>query len=369
MAESTSQSVDAALQQADLYRRAGRLSESAELYRGILRQRPNDTVVLNNFALLLQEQGELDEAIAVLRRAVELQPDLALAFQNLGIVLRESGRVEEGFAALRKHAELNFKNVSEHIYANEPLPPHKARHDREQRDYLNSIGIQETLHIGNASRVSGRAVNPDTSQGAASAQWQNGNPRIVVIDNILAPEALTKLRQFCLESTIWHQIYDPGYLGAMPEYGFGSPLLAQIAEELPDTYSGIFGQYALRHFWGFKYDSQLRGIPVHADFAAINVNMWITPDEANLDPKSGGLIIWDTPAPLDWDFSKYNGDVEAAHKYLKQTKARATTIPYKCNRVVIFDSDLFHETDRISFKEGYLNRRINITLLYGQREE
>ena len=35
---------------------------------------------------------------------------------------------------------------------------------------------------------------------------------------------------------------------------------------------------------------------------------------------------------------------------------------------VIFDSDLFHETDRIAFKEGYLNRRINITMLYGLRE-
>jgi hypothetical protein len=34
---------------------------------------------------------------------------------------------------------------------------------------------------------------------------------------------------------------------------------------------------------------------------------------------------------------------------------------------VIFDSDLFPKTDRIVFKEGYLNRRINITLLYGER--
>ena len=44
------------------------------------------------------------------------------------------------------------------------------------------------------------------------------------------------------------------------------------------------------------------------------------------------------------------------------------TVPYRSNRAVIFDSHLFHETDRIVFKEGYLNRRINITLLYGLRE-
>jgi hypothetical protein len=35
---------------------------------------------------------------------------------------------------------------------------------------------------------------------------------------------------------------------------------------------------------------------------------------------------------------------------------------------VIFDSDLFHETDRIAFKDGYVNRRINITMLYGRRD-
>jgi hypothetical protein len=43
------------------------------------------------------------------------------------------------------------------------------------------------------------------------------------------------------------------------------------------------------------------------------------------------------------------------------------TIPYRQNRAVIFNSDLFHETDRISFRGGYENRRINVTLLYGKR--
>jgi hypothetical protein len=44
------------------------------------------------------------------------------------------------------------------------------------------------------------------------------------------------------------------------------------------------------------------------------------------------------------------------------------TDPHRANRAIIFDSDLFHETDRITFKEGYLNRRINITMPYGRRE-
>ena len=56
------------------------------------------------------------------------------------------------------------------------------------------------------------------------------------------------------------------------------------------------------------------------------------------------------------------------HDFLKNAGAESITVPYRCNRAVIFDSDLFHETDRITFKDGYTNRRINITMLYGWRD-
>jgi hypothetical protein len=133
-------------------------------------------------------------------------------------------------------------------------------------------------------------------------------------------------------------------------------------------YPTVFTLHPLTQLWAFKYDSQLPGIGIHADAAAINVNFWITRDEANLDPTSGGLVIWDKAAPLDWDFIKYNTDTTAAREFLAQAGATSVTVPYRSNRAIIFDSNLFHETDRIAFKEGYLNRRINITLLYGRRE-
>ena len=121
--------------------------------------------------------------------------------------------------------------------------------------------------------------------------------------------------------------------------------------------------------WGFKYDSELSGIQIHADQAAVNVNFWITPDEANLDPESGGLVIWDKAAPLEWSFDEYNNKGQMIRDFLAQSGAKSVTVPHRSNRAVIFDSDLFHETDRIAFKEGYLNRRINVTMLYGRRED
>ena len=59
---------------------------------------------------------------------------------------------------------------------------------------------------------------------------------------------------------------------------------------------------------------------------------------------------------------------DAARDFLERSGARRVTIPHRANRAVIFDSDLFHETDTITFREGYENRRINCTLLYGFRD-
>ena len=47
--------------------------------------------------------------------------------------------------------------------------------------------------------------------------------------------------------------------------------------------------------------------------------------------------------------------------------AKPIVVPHRANRAVVFDSDLFHETDTIRFKDGYQNRRINVTMLYGRR--
>jgi hypothetical protein len=197
--------------------------------------------------------------------------------------------------------------------------------------------------------------------------WAGGDPSLVVIDNLLTPEALDGLRRYCRGADIWHTAYTQGYLGAFPESGFAAPLLAQIAEELSATFREVFADHSLRYHWAFKYDSKLEGIGIHADEAAVNVNFWITPDEANLDPQGGGLVVWDKQAPLEWDFAKFNADESAAYDFLANSGAKPIKIPYRANRAVIFDSNLFHKTDEIRFADGYENRRINITMLYGRR--
>jgi hypothetical protein len=249
-----------------------------------------------------------------------------------------------------------------------PNPPHKVEHDREQQEYRRQAGIVTgpNLHIESGERLDGPSINQNNI-GEAVRTWNSSTPQIVVIDDFLTPEALVALRRYCWGSDMWRQSYVDGYVGAFPEHGFAAPLLAQIAEEFWTGFTDICGDYPLKYIWAFKYASEKRGIGVHADEAAVNVNFWITPDEANLDPESGGLVIWDKAAPLDWDFSKYNGNVAAIRDFLTESGANKRTIPYRANRAVIFDSDLFHETDSIHFSPGYQNRRINVTMLYGER--
>jgi tetratricopeptide (TPR) repeat protein len=336
----------------------GALDAAVDAYRAAIRHDPNLAEAHNHLGNVLRAQGKLQEAAACYRMAMSVEPQFGEAGYNLGYVLTELGAIDEGFSWLTHHAR---QACADGQPAN--LPAHKRAHDAEQRAYLGGADPSGPLRLEDGDRVAAPAVKPHPE---LQAQWRGDNP-LVVIDDFLSADALAGLRRFCWGSTIWREVYAGSYVGAFPEHGLSCPLLAQIAQELKETYPGIFGDHPLLQIWAFKYDSRLRGIPIHADFAAVNVNFWITPDEANLDKDHGGLVIWDKPAPLDWDFEKYNIDAAAARDFLKREGANSTTVPYRANRAVIFDSDLFHETDELTFAEGYCNRRINLTLLYGRR--
>jgi tetratricopeptide (TPR) repeat protein len=327
---------------------------------------PGNAETWKNRGITLRVLKRFPEALESFDRALALQPGNAELISYRGHVLCESDRVAEGFVFFREAA---VQAIGSGAPLDPRAPPHKRKHDAEQQAWLGSLArVDGPLFLDGGGRIAGPAINPANAD-EVNHHWRNSSPQLVVIDNLLTPAALSELRRFCLGSNVWRQVYPTGYLGAFPEAGFAAPLLAQIADEFAQTYPAIFAGHPLRYLWAFKYDSSMSGIQIHADEAAVNVNFWITPDEANLDPDHGGLVVWDKAAPLDWDFDQYNGDVELPRRFLKEAGATSVTVPYRANRAVIFDSDLFHETDTIRFKDGYENRRINVTLLYGRREK
>jgi hypothetical protein len=227
------------------------------------------------------------------------------------------------------------------------------------------------VHTAPAPEV-GQALSSSWDPGAAERTYLDHRAGVVVVDDFLPPDALRLLQRFVHDSTIWFaNRYSHGRLGAFFRDGFNSPLLLQIADELRDALPQVIGdRHPLRQLWGFKNTPNVPAdASVHADFAAVNVNLWITPTSCNTDPDSGGLILYDVGAPPDWDFAMYNGRHDLIRDYLRRAGARPMVVPYRCNRAVIFNSDLFHETAAVRFASGYEARRINITFLYGEREQ
>ena len=217
-------------------------------------------------------------------------------------------------------------------------------------------------------RISEGYINPNKNWKNIEDEYFNSPKQIIYIDNFLSDQAVKELRKFCLISKIWIEEKVNKYLGSYSDKGFISPLHLQIAIELKKKLPRLFGKARLGRFWAFKYDSSLgKGISIHADFALINLNFWITPDEFNNDKSGGGLKVYDTPAPKDWTFQKYNMRAEEIYKFLKKNKANCTNVSYKFNRAVLFNSDYFHETDKINFRDEYEARRINITYHFGDR--
>jgi hypothetical protein len=334
---------------------------------------PGNAMLLDELGSALLAIGRVEEAIESYRKAVLAAPELADAHYHLGSVLSENDRVTEGFEHYMRRAALVYGRGT--VPRSDPLdPPHKLKHDLAQRDHLTGGGafaatpaVADLFRLADGERLDGPAINPSNATPELVQAWHRNSPRMVVVDDFLTARALLKLRAYCAGSTVWRKVYAAGYLGAAPEDGFACPLLAQIVEEIQGAYRAILGGEKFRYLGGFKYDSDnCAGTNTHGDNAGINVNFYITPDEANLDPAHGGMEIWDRAASSPDELRRYNGNEAALRDMLQRSGAKATIVPHRSNRAVIFKSTLFHKTDSFRFKSDYLSRRINVSLLFGQ---
>ncbi len=381
-------------------------------YQQAIKLSPQHAHAHHNMGVILKDQGKLEEAATAFKQAVNLKPNYANAHYHLGQILLWQEHTSEALRCFRRSADLTYN----HGQGIAPSFVTKARlkHDAEQLDYLAAHQLSVTypeeyqnvlkkliahpnyqssesifmsltpeeqqalapsfnqlLYVRPADSLSHSAINPNLDVAKIETQYFSTQPEAMFVDHLLTPEALTALRAFCLASTIWKRDYQNGYIGTFLAHGFACPLLLQIAQELRRRFPRIFRHHQLVQAWAFKHDSALRGLNMHADAAAVNVNFWITPDDANRNMESGGLVVWDKEAPDDWDFAEYN-DEKNTHKiraFLQQNGAKPITIPHRQNRAIIFNSNLFHETDVIDFHDNYESRRINVTLLYGHRQK
>ncbi len=411
---------DALLSLGRIRQQEGQLDEAEALFL-----RASDTVdgpdlrALILLSSLHDQRESYGEAIDIAQRCTKAFPDNDMAWRHLGNMFMHQRNMDEAWAAYGRAHALLREPGSKHGLERpgfKRTTRAKLKHDIEQLQYLMNrqitdkdfsgvIGDYNSLleampkglddgavvnlppralqaiaehynrchYQADAQPLDDGAINPDLDTEAICDAYFSHAPGITWVDDLLRPEALDRLRNFCLESTIWYDADHPnGYVGAYVYDGFACPLLKQITQELPATLPRIFKDRPLTQLWAYKYDSTLSGIEMHADTAAINVNFWLTPTGANEDSETGGLVLWDKEVPLDWHSDEFNrsdpAQKAALLEYLQQQGAQQVRVSYRQNRAVVFNSDLLHKTDDIHFKPGYENRRINVTMLYGWRE-
>jgi hypothetical protein len=404
----------------------GDVAEALACYRRATELGPTLRLARRNLALLLARLGEQEESLALCHAEVGADTDgLRWLQRTVSNAVDErdlkfAGDCAAMLATLRWATP--WPGARREGRLPEPLPLHaerrllsvpKLRHDILQLEYLQRQGLfgdelnpvvdghravlarlsargedarapldgedlraigdtyNRIIHLRHTPRL-GRALSDRWDAARIESRYLDRSPGLVVVDDFLSEDALHEVREFCLESTVWFaNRYNHGRLGAFFQNGFNCPLLLQIAEELRMAMPRVIGdRHALQQVWGFKNSAPLpANATTHADFAAVNVNFWITPEDANENPSTGGLVVYDVDAPLHWDFATYNGRDDVIGPFLGRQGARGVRIPYRQNRAVIFNSDLFHGTDEVRFRPEYENMRINITMLYGVREE
>jgi glycosyltransferase involved in cell wall biosynthesis len=228
--------------------------------------------------------------------------------------------------------------------------------------------------------IDGTALHASTDFGMAEQEYYSGEraPGLTVVDDFLSPKALNDMLFFLQSSTIWFDVKN-GYLGAYFNDGLSTPLLGQIEDELRVKMPNVIGNLSLNTVWAYKCsNTSPEGLAIHADMAAVNINLWLTPTDSNIELNddesggSGGLIVYltrDEDLPKDWNFHAMNSfadsSIEKMYNFVKETKSQKIQIPYKQNRATIFHSRLFHESAKFKFKNDYKNSRINLTFLFG----
>jgi hypothetical protein len=405
------------------HERSGRLPEAVCSYRQALQVDPALTLARVNLASVLARTGRQREALLLWESLIEERLfDRELLNEAIDAALAIGATPHAAkwadICGVMTRGRPHHPGGAQSVAVNRDLTPAMLRietltHDIDQIDYLRRSKVvdfdlddmdRNYRHVRASLEASGdrrrRPLNDEeqsligatygriwhvrrTPAAGALPLWGEWDPSAIeesyrssplglcVIDNFLADEALSEVRRFCLQSTVWlANHYSHGRLGAFFREGFNCPLLLELAGQFSQRLPHLIGDsHPLLQLWGFKYSPYQPTTHAHADFAAVNLNFWITPDEANLQPASGGLIVYDVEAPSNWEHNDYNRSGRQISAFLRSAGGRGVYIPYRANRAVLFNSDLFHATAPLSFRSEYENRRINVTMLFGRRAE
>ena len=367
--------------------------EAEDSYRQAAASQPDFTEAQRGCATALLRQSKFSEAQVAFHRLLDLAHGLGRASPDELIAApAEAAQTSAGTLHTTRFALLDHADQIEYLIAKGALDSSFEPLATRYRSVMDELADQGTLqkrialtpeqaqrvegfydrviHYAPAPACPSGAVNRSLDFGSLEEKYLADETPVVNFDNLLCREALGRLRQFCLDSTIYFMLDPARFVASSVEDGFSCDLLYQIVEELKERFPRVLGRRPLTGMWVYRHDAHGQGVGAHTDYAAVTLNFWITPDTANLAPDRGGLVVYKKKQPMDWDWKEYNTVKydPLIHKRVERLlrSADSVTIPYRENRAVLFASSLFHGSGDLRFADGFENRRTNVTMLFGR---
>jgi hypothetical protein len=185
----------------------------------------------------------------------------------------------------------------------------------------------------------------------------------VVIDDFLDEATRAKLHEELLSDQMW-RLKNPvskHLHNSRPRTSAVDALLPKVDAEIKRGWSNSIG---LIDYWALLYAKNTDG-NVHADFGQLTLTYWLTPDHYNLEPATGGLILFDVRRGPEEGADRYLVAGKESERHVRARSSHHTVVPYRCNRAVLFDSSHYHKTHTpvfdVSTPQGM---RMNLTLMY-----
>ena len=329
-----------------------------------------DATTLSKVALIYHNINDKEKALKLFKQSEKIISDSVPSVINLKNIANKyiiQNFIKHEFEQIR-HIDSDmdgirnmkitqaFYNKLEKIADSEP--------DIYSDDDYEFISDLHRIKYNKPPKISGPYINQALDFNDIENSYCSSDPEVVIIDNFLSNDFLNELQVFFRCANIFKYPYSRGYIGAFLGKGMANRPLLEFSDELKKSFKRIFKNHYLSQAWAFKYDSKQEGIGIHADDARVNVNFWITDSTSNKNPQNGGLIVWKKTPNLNASFNDFNS-LKSIDKMSKEVEnSEYIKVPYQSNRVVIFNSKLYHATDKIEFRDNYIDRRVNVTFLY-----
>lgn len=203
---------------------------------------------------------------------------------------------------------------------------------------------------------------------AVEEEYQASSPyNFSVLDNFFTPDVLVSVREQLLADWGWqYKNWQANELYVRdPDITEISTTAHELKRHLPEVLDGL----EFVRCWAFMHQRNV-GLKVHADNGAVTVDVWMTPDDHNLQPDAGGIVFYDVKRDPGMMIHEFN-TVEWAEKYFQELwSGQSRSVAYGYNRAVLFDAATFHESDRVDFRaDGANTYRINLSLLFDDPAE